>query len=127
MHCLKCGREILTDGVFCQGCLLDMKKYPVKPGTVVILPPKQSASRRQAAKRRAPTPEEQVKTLKSRIRKLMIALLVAAVLIASLAAFCIAHLTEGTHYRPGQNYHTVTETTEASENSFSDFLDTLIS
>ena len=36
MGCLKCGRE--TDQTFCESCRETMKKYPVKPGAVVILP-----------------------------------------------------------------------------------------
>ena len=36
MKCLKCGRE--TDQTFCQACREEMEKYPVKPGTIVLLP-----------------------------------------------------------------------------------------
>lgn len=33
MNCLKCGREIEEGQVFCNDCLVQMAKYPVKPGT----------------------------------------------------------------------------------------------
>lgn len=38
MNCLKCGREIEEGQVFCNDCLVQMAKYPVKPGTAVQLP-----------------------------------------------------------------------------------------
>ena len=37
-RCLKCRREIAEGQVFCDDCLAQMKKYPVKPGTPVNLP-----------------------------------------------------------------------------------------
>ncbi len=40
MNCMKCGREIATDLVFCEDCLAEMENYPVKPDTPVILPPR---------------------------------------------------------------------------------------
>lgn len=38
LNCLKCGREIEEGQVFCNDCLVQMAKYPVKPGTAVQLP-----------------------------------------------------------------------------------------
>ena len=38
MHCMKCGRDLEPGQVFCEECQAEMKKYPVKPGTVVQLP-----------------------------------------------------------------------------------------
>ena len=35
MHCMKCGKEIADDQVFCEACLEVMAKYPVKPDTPV--------------------------------------------------------------------------------------------
>ena len=34
MNCLKCGREIEEGQVFCNDCLVQMAKYPVKPEVV---------------------------------------------------------------------------------------------
>ena len=39
MHCMKCGREIKGDGVFCGECLTVMGRYPVKPDTALYIPP----------------------------------------------------------------------------------------
>lgn len=38
MACMKCGREIPPTQVFCDECLKEMEKYPVKPGTPINLP-----------------------------------------------------------------------------------------
>lgn len=45
LNCLKCGREIEEGQVFCNDCLVQMAKYPVKPGTAVQLPSRGSAAR----------------------------------------------------------------------------------
>ena len=38
MKCLKCGVEYPSEQVFCDECLADMARHPVKPGTPVIIP-----------------------------------------------------------------------------------------
>ena len=80
MNCMKCGREVEDGQVFCPACQEDMEKYPVRPGTVVLLPKreethyvKKSTSRRRAA----PTPEEQIRSLKARLRLVTLMLLVS--------------------------------------------------
>ena len=35
MNCMKCGRETQNEKVFCEDCLLEMEKYPVRAGSVV--------------------------------------------------------------------------------------------
>ena len=44
MNCMKCGREISDDNVFCTDCLLEMEKYPVDSGVVVLLPRRRESS-----------------------------------------------------------------------------------
>ena len=64
MNCLKCGREIEEGQVFCNDCLVQMAKYPVKPGTAVQLPSRGSAavSKKVHSRRRTKAaPEEQLK------------------------------------------------------------------
>ncbi len=71
VNCLKCGREIEEGQVFCNDCLVQMAKYPVKPGTAVQLPSRGSAavSKKVHSRRRTKAaPEEQLKALKKRIR-----------------------------------------------------------
>ena len=38
MYCLRCGKDTNDENVFCDGCLLLMEAYPVKPGTAIHLP-----------------------------------------------------------------------------------------
>ena len=40
MNCMKCGREIGENRVFCDLCLADMEKYPIKPGIAIQLHPR---------------------------------------------------------------------------------------
>ena len=113
MQCFKCGREIPVGDVFCGGCLMDMEKYPVKPGTPVRIPPRQEivTPKKQAPRRPAAQPEEQVKRLKRRLR------LVSAVLALVIAFGCAAawlgynYIVELRNKRlPGQNYSSVSTT-----------------
>ena len=72
VNCLKCGREIEEGQVFCNDCLVQMAKYPVKPGTAVQLPSRGSAavSKKVHSRRRTKAaPEEQLEALKKRIRR----------------------------------------------------------
>lgn len=113
MQCLKCSREIPAGDVFCGDCLMDMEKYPVKPGTPVRIPRRQesAAQKKQAARRTAVPPEEQVKRLKRRLR------LVSGLLALVLALGCAAALLGYNYIKknrdkrlPGQNYSSVTST-----------------
>lgn len=112
MNCMKCGRETISEQVFCPDCLAEMAKYPVRPGTVVQLPlRKTQAAPKKQTKKRTVTPEEQVKQLKKACR-ILAALLVLVTAIAVTLAFPAAeHLMEG-RFKIGQNYTTITATEE---------------
>ena len=112
MKCMKCGREVPTEQVFCQDCLLDMEKYPVKPGTTVQLPRRREAPSVKKAhpRRRANlSPEEQVKALKKRVWLLTVLLIAALVLVAALVYPAVSNLLEE-DVLPGQNYSAVINT-----------------
>lgn len=114
MNCIKCGRETPSEQVFCEDCLLDMEKHPVKPGTVVLLPKrKETAAPKKTSKRRVLPLEDQVKVLRKRVRLLAVLLLIFICLSAALAKPAIDHMTED-HFKKGQNYHTVTVPTEST-------------
>ena len=71
MNCMKCGREIAEEAVFCESCLEDMRKYPVKPGIAVQLPGKKDAPvprKSHTRRRQPPTPEEQIQMRLERAR-----------------------------------------------------------
>ena len=118
MNCLKCGREIEEGQVFCNDCLVQMAKYPVKPGTAVQLPSRGSAavSKKVHSRRRSKTvPEEQLKALKKRIRILSALLSVCVVLLIVLSVVTFRYMSAN-RLLPGQNYSAVTTTT-ATEGS----------
>lgn len=111
MNCIKCGRETVSEQVFCPDCQLEMEKYPVQPGTIVQLPNrKELPVRRNVPKRRSVPLEEQVRILKNQVRNLTIALLVAATLAVLLAKPAIQYMMED-HFQIGQNYTTVVTNT----------------
>ncbi len=109
MNCIKCGSKVSEGQVFCDECLQDMERHPVKPGTPVILPSRPAATtakRRHAKKPRKP--EEQIHMLKNVIMWLMLVLAVTLLLLS----LCISMLVQlqqnkGQNFLPGQNYSTV--------------------
>lgn len=113
MTCLKCGRE--TDQTFCESCREVMQRYPVKPGTIVILPKDRSAAYRRTARRQTVlTAEEQVEGQKKVIRRLHRVIFLLILLLAAAGAG-IGYLVKSPHERPlGQNYSTVAKPTEES-------------
>ena len=110
MNCLKCGVEIGEDQVFCEKCLAEMRRFPVKPGTPVQLPnrPDADAPKKTAPRRRPLTPEEQIRNLRKAIQWLSVLLVVS--LIAFI--FSVSLLWEYTDAKNvaniiGQNYSTI--------------------
>ena len=113
VNCLKCGREIEEGQVFCNDCLVQMAKYPVKPGTAVQLPSRGSAAaaKKVHARRRGKTAlEEQLKALKARVRVLSVLLAVCVVLLVVLSVVTLRYMSTN-RLLPGQNYSAVTATT----------------
>ncbi len=110
MNCMKCGLEIENGQVFCESCLENMEKYPVKPGTRILLPnrPAPEAIKKQPSRKRPPTAEEKL----SRLRKVLKWLTVALVVSLLLLGFAISMILEATAPEDpqgniGQNYNTV--------------------
>ena len=117
MKCLKCGRE--TGQTFCEGCLEDMDRHPVKPGTIVQLPKDRSTSYTRRNQNWQPmiSLETRVEKQRQTIRLLSVTVVV---LLLMLIGCCITLLwTLQSQSRPsvGQNYSTVTKATEETGNS----------
>ena len=110
VNCLKCGREIEEGQVFCNDCLVQMAKYPVKPGTAVQLPSRGSAAaaKKVHARRRGKTALEE--QLKARVRVLSVLLAVCVVLLIVLSVVTLRYMSTN-RLLPGQNYSAVTATT----------------
>ena len=118
MNCMKCGRESISDQVFCLDCLAEMEKYPVNPNIPVILPKRDSRpAPKKAARKKTASLEEQILILKSRIRLLTILAVAFALLSALLIYPAVQYLRED-HFLPGQNYTSITS--KASERQAED-------
>ena len=112
MNCMKCGTEIANGNVFCESCLEDMNKYPVKPGTRILLPnhPAPEAVKKQPVKKRPLTAEEKLKKTQQVLKWITVALVVSLLLLG----YAISMIwKEATPADPqdniGQNYNTVGE------------------
>lgn len=115
MNCMKCGRETISEQVFCEDCLLEMKKYPVRPGTVVQIPLRRESSQgKKPSKKRSIPLEDQVKHLKKRVRWLSLALVIALAAAALLVKPAVEHLLED-NFKIGQNYTTIQPTEPTGE------------
>ena len=110
MNCMKCGREIPDEGVFCENCLEEMKKYPVNDGTAILLPIRKDspAARKARAKRRPPTAEERVVRLRRRLSHVVILWLITLALLTATIYPTVSYFVNKTILRPGQNYKTIT-------------------
>ena len=105
MNCMRCGREIRDDQVFCPECLSEMEKCPVKPDALVRLPRRPDPVPRRQSRKKGLSEEEQIRGLKKRIRILALLLAVAVSLIFLLAVPAVEHiLEEDISFLPGQNY-----------------------
>lgn len=117
MVCMKCGSRMESEQAFCQDCLLEMEKYPVKPGTAVQLPIRKETPvvRKSNSRRRTVSPEEQVVRLKKRIWFLSGALVVTLALIIAMAHPAVNYFIRKYHLRPGQNYNTIAPSTASAD------------
>lgn len=106
--CIKCGRDIAPDQVFCPLCLEDMASAPVAPGTPVLLPPAIPAApiRRQPV-RKARKPEDQVRSLRATVVWLS-AILAAVMLVFTISTVILLRRLDQAQSapRPGENYST---------------------
>lgn len=109
MYCMKCGKEVGENRVFCDACLEVMSHYPVRQGTPVHLPAATPSSEKKAApKKRQLSPEERLAHLRVATRWLSIAL-VSCLLVLS-ATITLLLNSEGAPSATkdiGKNYNTV--------------------
>ena len=111
MNCIKCGRELRGEAVFCSQCKEEMEHYPVKPGTPVQLPVRTETSEptpKPRRQRKALPPEKQIRHLRKSVRLLLLALIVA-VLAFILTSLLTLHLLEQRDRQVpmGQNYRVI--------------------
>lgn len=92
MHCMKCGKEISDEQVFCKDCLVMMDAYPVSPDTVVHIPHR--ASRPVEKKHRELTAREQISQLHKTVRWLILTVMVLTVALLLTAAMLLHQLDQ---------------------------------
>ena len=114
MGCMKCGKETEQDQIFCDVCLAELEKYPVKPGTVVQIP-NRPAKKQVHHRRPTITAEEQIKKLTSRVHRLTLAVILLAS-VAVLFALLTFDILEKSSMQKllGQNYSVAADETEAA-------------
>ena len=133
MKCLKCGRE--TDQTFCEKCRAEMEKYPVNPGTIVLLPKERPANKKPQPRHQTAPPEETVRSQRRTIRRLSRAVAVLLVLLVLTGIAIVQLVQRSAKPAVGQNYNTVTkpseettlpsETASEAQEAAAQFLDTL--
>lgn len=116
MQCMKCGRDVESEQVFCDSCLKIMAQYPVKPGVVVQLPRRvESLAKKQTVRRRSlATSEEQIHTLHRAVRWLMTLVVLLLVAVIGLSWLSVRLYRESEiKVLPGQNYYSSATTQES--------------
>ena len=116
MNCVKCGREIPEDQVFCETCLAEMEKYPVKPGTAVHIPARspQEAPKKPVKRKHIPTAEELLLKTRKKLRRTRILAVILLLICAALSfLMALAALELDFQRLLGQNYRTEAGTSAA--------------
>lgn len=94
MSCIRCGKETDVDQIFCDECLQDMERHPVKPGTPIQLPVREnrSAVKRSSFKLASSKWQDRI----FRLKYIIFWLIVLVVLLAAALALCISMLLQVT-------------------------------
>ena len=115
MKCMRCARETAPQQVFCNACLEDMARYPVRSDTPIYLPvrkPKEAPKKKSRRIRRERTAEEMVMILRKRVKVLTaITVILVMMLSAATAGVWLAKKQGADLSIPniGQNFKTVTD------------------
>lgn len=110
MNCLKCGKETSGTQVFCEDCLQIMQHYPVKPGTAIHLPRRDTTSqeKKQHDRSREPSKEDALLQLRRMTHFLTAIIAVLSVLLLLTASMLIHTLEkEKPASSIGRNYTTI--------------------
>ena len=113
MKCLKCGRE--TQQTFCEACVREMDKYPVKPGTIVLLPKERASLKKPQSRRPTVSLEQVVVSQRRTIRRLSRGITAMLVLLVLMGIVLVRLVKDANDPPLGQNYSTVTRPAETTE------------
>ena len=112
---MRCARETAHQQVFCNACLEDMARHPVRSDTPIYLPvrkPKEAPRKKSRRFRRERTAEEMVMILRKRVKVLTaITVILVMMLSAATAGVWLAKKQGADLSIPniGQNFKTVTD------------------
>ncbi len=109
MYCMKCGKETKGEQIFCNGCLESMAQFPVKPETYVQLPTRPvTAVKKQPARKKVLTQEEQLLRLRRSVKHLAVSL-ACSILALGLTVSLLVHTVSEQKASEdiGKNYNTV--------------------
>lgn len=114
MACLRCGKKTEEKQAFCEDCLENMQRHPVKPGVAIHLPQRDATrqEKKSPARHREPEAAEQLAQLRKMIRWLVGMLAVLAVLLLLVSGMLMHVLEKETPTGIiGRNYTTSTHDT----------------
>ncbi len=111
MNCMKCGRTIAATQVFCEECQQDMEKYPVKPDTPVLLPPRAfnpAVKRPVVHHKKLRKPEDVIASLRSWVIILLVLVVALSVAFAMSVTILLRLMDQlpSNQESAGQNYST---------------------
>ena len=114
MNCMKCGRELKEGQVFCDTCLENMEKEPIRINTPVPIPvqPKPVASHRRPIL----NPEEEVKRLEKINQNLILFLILTTVAMILFALGLFHQEVLDVVDNLGRNYSVVETVSEEADN-----------
>ena len=115
MKCMRCARETAHQQVFCNACLEDMARYPVRSDTPIYLPvrkPKEAPRKKSRRFRRERTAEEMVMMLRKRVKVLTAITVILVMILSAVTAGVWLAKKQGADLsipNIGQNFKTVTD------------------
>lgn len=65
LKCIKCGTAVPADQVFCGACQEEMERYPVKPGTPILLPNRSEKVSTKSSHKKARKSEDIIANLRA--------------------------------------------------------------
>ena len=108
MYCMKCGKEIGENRVFCDDCLEVMSHYPVRQGTPVLLPSiATSPEKKPTPKKRQLTPEDHLARFRLATRWLSVALISTLLVLGITISLLVNEMNAPASNDIGKNYNTV--------------------
>lgn len=115
MNCLRCARETTQQQVFCDACLSDMARHPVKSDTPIYLPvrkPQEAPRKQYRWHKKERTDEEMVVILRKRLRFVTAVCLVLFMLLSAAVIGVWMAKKQGAEIEIpniGQNFQSVTD------------------